>query len=60
MTVLAGPAEFAMGSSSTEYGHWTGEAQHRVTINHSFAISTTEITVEQIHRVEAGVWRRRQ
>jgi formylglycine-generating enzyme required for sulfatase activity len=50
MSVIGGPTEFAMGSPSSEHDHWIGEVQHRVTINRSFAISTTEITGEQMHR----------
>ncbi|HEV8068356.1 MAG TPA: bifunctional serine/threonine-protein kinase/formylglycine-generating enzyme family protein [Planctomycetaceae bacterium] len=50
MTVIPGPLEFDMGSPSNEYGHWEGEVQHRVTIHHSFAMSATETTVEQMQR----------
>ncbi len=48
MTVITGPVEFAMGSPPTDShaATWKGEAQHRVTIKHSFAIGTTEITLE--------------
>ncbi|HXY34411.1 MAG TPA: bifunctional serine/threonine-protein kinase/formylglycine-generating enzyme family protein [Planctomycetaceae bacterium] len=41
MTVIAGPVKFDMGSPPI---------QHQVTVNHSFAISTTEITGGQMHR----------
>jgi serine/threonine protein kinase/formylglycine-generating enzyme required for sulfatase activity len=49
MTVIARPVEFAMGSpaSDSHAATWKGEAQHLVTIKHSFAIGTTEITREQ-------------
>ncbi|HEV3301938.1 MAG TPA: SUMF1/EgtB/PvdO family nonheme iron enzyme, partial [Planctomycetaceae bacterium] len=50
MTVIAGPAEFTMGSSPRESVPRTNQARHRVAINHSFAIGTTEITNEQMHR----------
>jgi formylglycine-generating enzyme required for sulfatase activity len=53
MTVIGGPAEFTMGSPPAEYGHWSGETLHRVVIDHSFAISTTEITCEQIHQCDS-------
>jgi formylglycine-generating enzyme required for sulfatase activity len=53
MTVIGGPAEFMMGSPPSEYGHWRGETQHRVTIDRSFAISTTEITCEQMHQCDS-------
>jgi serine/threonine protein kinase/formylglycine-generating enzyme required for sulfatase activity len=48
MTVITGPVEFAMGSPPTDShaATWKGEAQHRVTIKHSFAIGTTEITLQ--------------
>jgi formylglycine-generating enzyme required for sulfatase activity len=52
MAVVVGPAEFTMGSLPSEYGHWIGEVQHRVAINRSFAISTTEITGEQMHQFD--------
>jgi serine/threonine protein kinase/formylglycine-generating enzyme required for sulfatase activity len=51
MTVINGPVEFVMGSSPTN-SHawlWKGETQHPVTIKHSFAIGTMEITCEQMH-----------
>jgi serine/threonine protein kinase/formylglycine-generating enzyme required for sulfatase activity len=41
MTVITGPAEFTIGSSPRE---------HRVTLNRSFAISATEITLEQMQQ----------
>jgi len=41
MTVIAGPAEFTMGSSPRE---------HRVTVSRSFAISATEITCGQMQQ----------
>jgi serine/threonine protein kinase len=51
MTVITGPLEFAMGVPD----QWNDKVQHRVTINHSFAIGTTEITTEQRqHQLKPG------
>src|SRR5580704_13392342 len=50
MTVITGPVEFLMGSPPSSQWERNGEAQHRVTIKHSFAIGTTEITREQYNQ----------
>ncbi len=47
MTKLPGPIEFMMGSPSDELERATNEQLHRVRIGRSFAISTTEVTVQQ-------------
>ena len=54
MTVITGPVEFAMGSPANDAhaATWNGETQHRVTIKHSFAIDTTEMTREQWRQFE--------
>jgi serine/threonine protein kinase/formylglycine-generating enzyme required for sulfatase activity len=48
LAVIPGPVEFTMGSPRSE-SQWNGEVQRRITIDHSFAIGTTEITREQAH-----------
>jgi len=51
MVVLAGPAEFVMGSPPTEASRVTDEEpQHREHIERSFAIAATPVTVEQFLR----------
>jgi formylglycine-generating enzyme required for sulfatase activity len=55
MTLIMGPVEFLMGTPPTEKSDWSGEIQHRVTINRSFAIGTTEITGEQYRQYQPEV-----
>jgi eukaryotic-like serine/threonine-protein kinase len=47
LLVVHGPVEFMMGSSAEGQGRGTGEAQHRETILHRFAIGTKEVTLRQ-------------
>jgi serine/threonine protein kinase/formylglycine-generating enzyme required for sulfatase activity len=49
-TVLPGPAEFTMGSPFTEEGRLNEEVRHKERIDHSFALATTHVTVEQFKR----------
>jgi len=46
-SVLPGPATFLMGSPLTEQDRVINESLHRRRIGHSFAISRTEVTVDQ-------------
>ena len=55
MTLIEGPVEFLMGTPPTEKSEWSGEIQHRATINRSFAIGTTEITAEQYRPYQPDV-----
>jgi formylglycine-generating enzyme required for sulfatase activity len=49
--VLRGPVEFQFGSPGDEPGHIQySELRHRVRIPRGFAISTTEVTIEQFLR----------
>ena len=48
--VLIEPGTFSAGSPATEPGHQMKEAQHFVRIPHRFALSQTELTVEQYWR----------
>jgi hypothetical protein len=50
MLRISGPLEFDMGSPSDEPGHEPYEFRHRRRIEHSFAISTCEVTIGQYRR----------
>jgi eukaryotic-like serine/threonine-protein kinase len=43
-TIIRGPVEYMMGSPPSEPHHQTHEAMHRVRIERSFAVATTEVT----------------
>ncbi len=47
LAVVKGPAEFEMGASPTDADRLTDELMHRVRIDRTFAIATTETTVSQ-------------
>ena len=53
MVNIHAPSEFWMGSKSSESGRSKHEQRHRVRIPRSFAIATTEVTVEQFLRFKA-------
>lgn len=57
LTVFDGPVEFAQGSPPTEPGRSSKEMLHTHRISQSFALSTTEVTVEQFQRFveETGI-----
>lgn len=63
LVVLPGPVTFAMGSPAEEPDRVEGkpqqhETQHSVTIPHSFAIATTEITTRQFRDAHERFWER--
>jgi len=41
---MIAPGTFTMGSPESEPCHWGDEVQHEVTLTHSFALRTTEVT----------------
>jgi formylglycine-generating enzyme len=45
---------FVMGSPEDEYGHYSNETEHTVTLTTSFVMSTTEVTNEQY--MEMAQW----
>ena len=47
MVVLDGPITFNMGSPDSEEGRGKDEARQRITIDHSYAIATKEVTAAQ-------------
>lgn len=49
MIAITGPVEFLMGSPHSQRGRSTTEYLHRKRINHSFAIASKEVTVQQFH-----------
>jgi serine/threonine protein kinase/formylglycine-generating enzyme required for sulfatase activity len=55
MIVVRGPQEFPMGSPSTEEGRAgeKAEIQHLQRIGRSFAIASTEVTLEEFRRFDA-------
>jgi formylglycine-generating enzyme required for sulfatase activity len=55
MVLVAGPVEFEMGSPETDRAQTGNEGQHRVAIDHSFVIATTEVTLEQFDRFQPVV-----
>ncbi|MCA9067752.1 MAG: SUMF1/EgtB/PvdO family nonheme iron enzyme, partial [Planctomycetaceae bacterium] len=52
MAVVDGPVEFLMGAPPTDSDQGSDELQHRVRIERSFAIATTETTVSQFLRFD--------
>lgn len=52
MVAQLGPVEFTMGSPETEAGRDDIETPKREVINHSFAISAHEVTIEQCLRFD--------
>jgi formylglycine-generating enzyme required for sulfatase activity len=50
LAVVRGPAEFLMGSPSSEPDRFPSEVLHRKRIPRTFAIATKEVTVEQFRR----------
>jgi formylglycine-generating enzyme required for sulfatase activity/tRNA A-37 threonylcarbamoyl transferase component Bud32 len=50
LAIVRGPVEFRMGSPLRESGREYDETYHRVRIDRSFAMTTTEVTVAQFRR----------
>ena len=54
MVILKGPVEFMMGSPNGEKEREPNENLHMQRIDHSFAIATKEVTVEQFKRFRSN------
>ncbi|MFI5458604.1 MAG: formylglycine-generating enzyme family protein [Isosphaerales bacterium] len=53
LAIVKGPVETSMGSPDGEPGRYDDEDYHRQTIDRSFAIATTTVTVEQFQQFDA-------
>ena len=54
--VLIPAGSFTMGSPAAEYGRAANETRHRVTLTRPIYMQTTEVTVDQWHRLMGRRW----
>ena len=52
MVMIRGPVDFVMGSPASEVGRETGETQHTVRIQRTFAIAAKAVTVDEFRRLQ--------
>jgi serine/threonine protein kinase/formylglycine-generating enzyme required for sulfatase activity len=57
MVVIPGPAEFVMGSPTTEKGHGEIALQHKRRIRRTFAIAAAPVTLGQFQRYHRAIFK---